>query len=608
MTTTESHNKSSLTYRYLPLLIAIFLLVVATSRMIRVPGLNPDADEIWSVWQTFGTPQQIVSWTPYDWPPLYYLALGGWTHIAGITPVMARFLSILVFLPGVACLYAAVRRMQESRTAWLAIVAFAALGDSIFLSTLIRGYAFLIALAPVMLWLTLRYFARPTFWRAAWLGLCMAVMFYTHYTSVLCFALIGLYTLIVYRRRVWHWWLPGLVAAILAGPLIVSKLSLVSTRASAAVITLPPPWQAIPRTFGEFTGPAVAFWAVLFITATILALITRRRLMAPTLALGLWVLVIPAMYFSNAFLGFWNLRYMWWGVFVLAVWIAWGLAFLPRPILTVTGAAMLLAMFIPIPYESYSGMTLWPWIQNFNGLAEHIQGGDVVLIDPRLKIDSGEGWDYFTRVYFPQGLTFVTDPTPYHRVWYASDSNPTPEILAGLNKGRVAATFFGTPGFLIRLYETPPDPAGILFDNGMRFQGVEVLDHATPDVPVRHEGESVRLHLWWSVDHPPALDYSIGVYFMPEDGSRLIAQTDGPPQLVDLSGVRTDLPLINTSQMFPGQFYIDQRTISIPNPTETGNYAIYLTIYDSATNTKVAAPGVNADKLLLIQRISVKSW
>src|SRR5260221_6833376 len=180
--------------RYLPLVLAALLLIVAASRLIRLPGLIPDTDEIWSIWQTFGTPQQILSWTPYDWPPLYYLALGAWKEIAGFNPVMLRFLSVLVFLPGVASIYRAGRRMFGESGAWLAAITFAAFGYVNFLSTLICGYAFLIALTPLMLWLILCYFARPTRWRAVWLGVCMAVMFYSPLNSLFVFALIWLFT------------------------------------------------------------------------------------------------------------------------------------------------------------------------------------------------------------------------------------------------------------------------------------------------------------------------------------------------------------------------------------------------------------------------------
>ena len=51
-----------------------------------------------------------------------------------------------------------------------------------------------------------------------------------------------------------------------------------------------------------------------------------------------------------------------------------------------------------------------------------------------------------------------------------------------------------------------------------------------------------------------------------------------------------------------------ERVVNIPNPTSVGPYSIYLTVYDSASNTKVNAPGANNDKLLLIQPINVKSW
>src|SRR5207237_8810688 len=64
-------------YRYLALLTCV-LLLVAASRIARLNTLEMDQDEIWTVWQTLGSPTQIISWTPYDWSPLSYLIFGAW--------------------------------------------------------------------------------------------------------------------------------------------------------------------------------------------------------------------------------------------------------------------------------------------------------------------------------------------------------------------------------------------------------------------------------------------------------------------------------------------------------------------------------------------------
>ncbi|MDL1885970.1 hypothetical protein FBR01_20330, partial [Anaerolineae bacterium CFX8] len=68
--------------RALAILLAALLLLIAASRIPRLHEPQMNQDEIWSVWQTLGSPAQIIRWTPYDWPPLYYLALGTWRGLA----------------------------------------------------------------------------------------------------------------------------------------------------------------------------------------------------------------------------------------------------------------------------------------------------------------------------------------------------------------------------------------------------------------------------------------------------------------------------------------------------------------------------------------------
>lgn len=77
--------------------------------------------------------------------------------------------------------------------------------------------------------------------------------FYVYLPSVVGFFMLGLYTLIVYPRKIWRWWLPGIIALALAVPLILSKLDDVAVRFAAtdlsAAKTLA---EGVSQTFSEF--------------------------------------------------------------------------------------------------------------------------------------------------------------------------------------------------------------------------------------------------------------------------------------------------------------------------------------------------------------------
>src|SRR5579859_7172686 len=213
--------------------IVAILLLISLSRIVRLSPPGIIDDETWSVWQTLGNPAQIVAWTPYDWPPLYYLIMGFWKSFVGIYPEADRFLSVLLILVGSAAMYRVARRLsgsiglKHSQVAGLlAMLAFAGPGYSILISIYQRGYSVLLGLSPVVLWVVVRYFYRPTWRRAAWIAALCAIMFYIHYTAVLFFVMVGVFTLILYRQRIWLWWRPALLGAPLVLPGILAHLAL----------------------------------------------------------------------------------------------------------------------------------------------------------------------------------------------------------------------------------------------------------------------------------------------------------------------------------------------------------------------------------------------
>ena len=137
-------------------------------------------------------------------PPLYYEMLGVWQSWVGIHPLVVRMSSVLISIVGVALLYRTVRELSGSDTAGLlSALVFAVLPYNVATGIILRGYVVLVALTPLSLWLTIRYFRRPAFWRGLSLTLCMVAMFYTHPTAVMVFAMLGILSLILSPRHIW---------------------------------------------------------------------------------------------------------------------------------------------------------------------------------------------------------------------------------------------------------------------------------------------------------------------------------------------------------------------------------------------------------------------
>ena len=102
-------------------LFCITALLLATAAF-RIPYLNNipmNWDEVWSIWQTLGTFEQTYQWTPSDWPPLYFLSIHVWQSMVGITPMVLRAFSLLIFLLGIPITYRAVLEMTDDHAAAL---------------------------------------------------------------------------------------------------------------------------------------------------------------------------------------------------------------------------------------------------------------------------------------------------------------------------------------------------------------------------------------------------------------------------------------------------------------------------------------------------------
>jgi hypothetical protein len=191
-------------------------------------------------------------------------------------------------------------------------------------------------------------------------------------------------------------------------------------------------------------------------------------------------------------------------------------------------------------------------------------------------------------------------------VWFATfDGQPTSTLFDQITAQRVPDRYVGPADCFIRLYEGPPYADGVLFANGMRFHGADVIDEDGQlwSAPVvKHEGQTINLRLWWSADKQVDLDYSVGTYIL---GSSLIAQVDSAPQLVFPPNAPRE-----TSRWKTNQLYVEERTLKLPDQLSVGEYRynLDLAVYDSQANFRAAAPGEDADHLLSIQQIIIKAW
>ncbi|MBX3066978.1 MAG: glycosyltransferase family 39 protein [Anaerolineae bacterium] len=586
------------------LLLAGILLILFASRMPRLLSFPMDVDELWTAWQSIGSLKQVLTWVPYDWSPLHYALVWVWQSLTSPHPLILRLLSVYLLLIGASCMYRLSQRLTKTPAAALiGMAAYGAFGYIIFLSVLLRGYALIYALTPLTLWLALRYFDRSTWRRAALLGISLAALFYTHLSAAAIFPFVGIFTLVLFPRRIWQWWRPAILALLLAAPLVAQQLPLVISRAPVVESAAAPPFfTALADWYVAFAGDGALLWLLLWLLALLIVLIRRSRL---GIGIILWALAPALILLLNSRLGFFTLRHLAWTGVGLALLLALAVVALPRRLITGVLLLLLLLTWVPFPPDRYIWNDTKPNLEVFSALRQQWRDGDVVFVDPTTKPVPPETWDYFAAVYFPDGLPIVASPVGYRRVWYATiDGWNRPEDKALVEQGRIAEQFFGPWNFLVRLYEAPPDPAGILFENGPRFHGFDAVGTRTPGYLMTHEDDQVRLRLWWSVDQPLIADYGIVVQLLDQNGT-LISQT------ADRAG-SAEVPK-ETSQWQPDKLYVEEMTLPIPLKTWNGNpatveYQVVLTVYQWWDGVRLSAPGVTAAKVLPLAPLHMTAW
>lgn len=601
---------------YPPLLITIVLVIIVALRMVYMPDLiDMTPDEVWSVWQTLGSPQQILLWTPFDWPPGYYLILGAWRWLTGLHPITLRFLNVLTFTLGAAAAYRVGARWFNSPAAGVLTMTYYSVSEwSIFISLHLRGHSFVHALAPLALWLALRYVQFPNWRRGLLLSLLLGAMFYLHVTVVFFYAALGIVTVVRFGPRALRRWLfPALTVIALTLPQVLSKLSLaLSSRQALQTVerTFPP----FPQSFRQYLEPLAlqrheAWYPVLIVAGLLLLWRLRhadQRRYFP--ALLVWF-VFPLILLHPALRDFFTMRYTSWYAIGFSLLIAGGLSTLRPPFHWGAVAALLLIATIPYNVREFDqfGYDLGT---TFQYLADHMQDGDVILVDSHVRSDPNialEEWDLYSRAFFPNGIPIVDAPHNHRRVWYVQNRRQSgSDFRDQLDETHVRQQFVGEPHFFTQLYHAPPHVAGIRFDNGMRYHGTDIL-HPNDQInthyrPIFHEQETVRVRVWWSVDSPLGLDYSTHLHLF--DTQNTSEMLDDAPQMIAVKRGEA-VPPAATSQWETGRYYVQEYTLT----TTPNSAALMLVVYQWWDNTTVpAGDATNANTMLPARLLAVRAW
>lgn len=604
-------------HRRIWLLTGLLLALFASRAFYLDAMIDLTNDESWTVWQTFGSPADIWRWTPYDWPPGSYLLMGLWRALVGIHPTVLRLLPVLLFMLGAATLYRGVHEYFDERRALLATLAYAALGWGVFGSLYLRGYSSVHALTPVAYFWLLRYFDTRRWWHGVILGALLAALLYMNLAAVVVVLLLAVYALVVFTKRALWGVIPGVTALVLLAPMIVQRVGIAVSRLDVLrSASVSPPLEIVPVIYAELIGEQLWLWLVLIGLAVVghVLLLRQAHLRRHSIILSLWALAPLLVYFANDIFSFMIARYLVWVVTGLAVFIGVGLGGLPRPVTLVSAPLMLGLLFVPIQWVNYdifepnTGDAL-RWI------SRRAARDDVLLIDPDWHATYSAAqrepveWAMALRTHFDTPLPLVTDAADHRRIWYVSwVDDEDPETLADVREGRVAREWWGPPTALFRLYEAPPDPQGVRFENGMRFHGADIVRDGRlvqSSEPVYREGETVTVRLWWSVDAPLARDYSVGVYVLRNEV--VLANYDSTPQTIPPDPVQPAPPQA-TSQWQPGQFYVEERQIPLGYPAQMGVRTLAVTVYYWEDAEKLTAEGMNALGLLPVQRVFVMAW
>ncbi len=557
------------------------ILLIAAFALIRhANDLSMWYDEVWTIFHSTGTLEQIVRDRDLSWPPGYYLLLHAWIKLLGMNDFVVRVLNVLSGMMGTACMIQAGRALSSDRAGWLAGLAFGVSGYAVYFLLEVRGYGLMLTLTAALVCLHARWLKVPTWRRAIPIALVQALLLYTRYAdSMAIVVLLGLHVLLSARRLLGRWLLIGISTGLLFVPMLPDFWDFYLSR-RAAHVENPDPGiflRGPELWFQSYSRHQDALWTILLTLALAgVGLALRRggrQTRLTVLWLALWGVGIPAFIYANreSLLAY-TPRYLLFTLPAFMWLIGTSLAHLPRPAMAAGATLLLVSLALPWhPFDFRRPYTSGPPVRDLvRELAVRFQPGDALLVDPKMPptMEEPYDWWYYEKLYFPGGrlprISEASEAGP--RVWLLVRQGSEDEVTRRqVEQGRIATEFWGPWYFIATLYEGPPLSPGVRLGDSLRFRGA-TLESGTLYRP----GDTLALETWWSVDSALEADYSLGLHLVNRKGMT-VAQADSGPLGPYTPG--------STSQWQPGEVYRDDRQVRIPWCLPKGRYEVRLVVY-----------------------------
>ncbi|MBN1284216.1 MAG: glycosyltransferase family 39 protein [Anaerolineae bacterium] len=595
---------------------ALILLAAALILISRAGDLSMWFSEVFTFFHTGGTFEQVLD-PDLAFPPGYYVAMYGWRHLVGWHDFAASMFGVLSGMFTVAFVLRIGRETHSWWTGWLAAFAFATSSYATYFMLENRASGLQMTTMALAAWMHLRWLKRPAWNRAVMYGLSCTLMLFVHYFGAFVIAFFALHLALTNWRLWWRWLLIVTFAVLLLLPLIPPAGDIVNLFLGIR--------SGDHQFTGYFVAPLSTFyqalsarWDALFGVIVLgaaggLVWLWRRDSRAKRAAvvwLAVWGVATPlAAYVTREQLGLFVTRYLSFTLIGIYALLGLGLAALPRRLRLLLAGLLVALMFAPWqPFDHRPNYNdTYPTRDVIVYLGAHMQPDDVLLLASDLHtLPYALDWWYYESIYAPPGGVprLASGDLSARRIWYLEDRRKPDAALKDLmRQDHIAITSHDAGNLQITLYESPPDSdPGIRVGEHIVFRGVDVIPNPYRAPYWYHVAEEMEVRLWWSVDAPPELDYSMSLRIVDKSTGEIIAQSDGPP-----AGALTPHA---TSAWEPGRIYRDDRSMKFPFDMHMGNYDLQLVVYwwgDGAPLRFTLEDGTTTDVLSLTP-ISVLSF
>ncbi len=286
--------------------MGVLIALVALNIALKIPFLGSSSlflDEAVAIFETQGSISDTIAFSAKDpTPPQYYLLLGLWCKVFGISEFSARFPSMLFSAMTAAAIFWIGNRFSSTRTGLYAALVFTFSNVVIAFSHESRAYA----LASMLMVLSYGAFlalvhAQDRHWRPALaLGLVNVLLLYTHYLTAMGIAAEAMLALWMLRGRLKAFLHYGVSQAFVVAawlPWLMMNRSRIKDSKVTSWLE-PPDLEKLRLAFTEFAGgdalAVIAAISILVGTMVLIGRFVRRNPPVesgfPTLTYGVWFL------------------------------------------------------------------------------------------------------------------------------------------------------------------------------------------------------------------------------------------------------------------------------------------------------------------------------